>query len=355
MKNLYELATKVLFRLPPEAAHSLIFGLLGAAAPLPAWAASAWLGALDPRLSCEVAGLSLAGPVGLAAGLDKDGALGQFWPSLGFGFVELGTVTAQAQAGNPRPRLFRFPEVEALVNRMGFNNEGSYMLAQRLKGWRQRGTFPKVPVGVNLGKSKITPLAQAASDYAMSARRVASVADYLVLNVSSPNTPGLRELQDKEALREIICAVKAEAPQRPIFVKLAPDLAPEALTEAARVAEEEHLAGLIATNTTIERFGLPEVGAGGLSGRPLRERSLAVVRHLGASTSLPIIAVGGLSRVEDVCAAFAAGASAVQLYTALIYQGPGLLRSLNGGLLALMEQRGLPDLQALKASLRRSV
>ena len=354
MKTLYDLAKKLLFRLPPEAAHALVFAMAEVTAPLPSIAALALLGGRDPRLSYRVAGLALGGPIGLAAGLDKNGTLGQFWPALGFGFVELGTVTAQAQAGNPRPRLFRFPEAEALVNRMGFNNEGSYWLAERLKTWKRRQTFPKVPVGVNLGKSKITPLSQAASDYAMSARRVASVADYLVLNVSSPNTPGLRELQDKEALREIICAVQAEARLRPIFIKLAPDLSFEALTDAARVAEDERIAGIIATNTTIERFGLPEVGAGGLSGKPLRERSLAVVRHLGASTSLPIIAVGGLSTVEDVCQAFAAGASAVQLYTALIYQGPGLIQRINKGLLALMEQRGLENIEALILSLRSS-
>jgi dihydroorotate dehydrogenase len=352
MKTLYDLAKKILFRLPPEAAHTIVFSLAEMTAPLPSLAALALLGSIDPRLSCRVAGLSLAGPIGLAAGLDKNGTLGQFWPSLGFGFVELGTVTAQAQNGNPRPRLFRFPEAEALVNRMGFNNEGSYCLAERLKTWKQRQTFPKVPVGVNLGKSKITSLSQAADDYALSARRVSLFADYLVLNVSSPNTPGLRELQDKEALREIICAVQAEALRRPIFIKLAPDLSPEALTDAARVAEDEHIAGIIATNTTIERFGLPEVGAGGLSGTPLREKSLEVVRHLSANTSLPIIAVGGLSTVEDVCRAFAVGASAVQLYTAMIYQGPGLIQRMNKGLLALMEQRGLPDIQALKDSLR---
>jgi dihydroorotate dehydrogenase len=348
----YHLAKKFLFRMSPEAAHTFIFKMLEVTAPLPTIMAGLFLKELDPRLLCKVGGLSFAGPVGLAAGLDKNGSLGRFWPSLGFGFIELGTVTAQAQSGNPKPRLFRFPEEEALINRMGFNNEGSYWLAERLKSWKRDQSFPKIPVGVNLGKSKITPLAQAAADYALSARRVAKVADYLVLNVSSPNTPGLRELQDKDLLKEIICAVKEEAPQRPIFIKLAPDLSPEALSEAARAAEDEGCAGLIATNTTIERFGLPDVGAGGLSGKPLKEKALNVVRHLSTVTSLPIIAVGGLSSVEDVCRAFAVGASAVQLYTALIYQGPGLVQSINQGLVKLIEERGLPNIEVLKASLR---
>ncbi len=353
---MYRLLRPLLFRLPAERAHEAVFGAIGAGGPL----ARAWFGAVagppDPRLVTTVAGLRLAGPIGLAAGLDKDGRLARFWPSLGFGFVELGTVTAHPQPGNPPPRLFRFPEAGALVNRMGFNNAGSQALAERLTALRASGHAPAVPLGVNLGKSKVTPLEQAVDDYATSTDRVAAVADYLVINVSSPNTPGLRQLQDAAFLADIVAAVRARAQGRPVFVKLAPDLTDTALAEAVRVAEDAGAAGFIATNTTIDRSGLPpgapDVGPGGLSGRPLRARALEVVRAVARQTALPVIAVGGIGDVDAVTDALAAGAAAVQLYTALIFEGPGLVHRLNRALVSRLDADGLPDLDALRDALR---
>jgi dihydroorotate dehydrogenase len=346
---MYGAARSLLFRLDPERAHALVFGAVGALGPVARAAASLRFGPPDPRLATHVAGLALPGPIGLAAGLDKDGRLVRFWPMLGFGFVEVGTVTAHPQPGNPRPRLFRFPEAGAIVNRMGFNNEGSAALAARLAALPER---PAVPLGVNLGKSKVTPLDEAVGDYAASAARVARHADYLVVNVSSPNTPGLRTLQDPQHLRDIVAAVRAEAGERPVFVKLSPDLAPEALDDAVRVAADAGARGIIATNTTIERDGLPDVGPGGMSGRPLRARALAAVRRVAALGALPVIAVGGLFTVDDVLEALAAGAEAVQVYTALIFEGPGLVRRLDEGLVRRIERDGLRDFDELKASLR---
>jgi dihydroorotate dehydrogenase len=349
---MYRLARPLLFRLDPERAHDLTFTTLQALGPVARLVAASRCGPPDRRLATQVAGLALAGPVGLAAGLDKDGRLATFWPALGFGFVELGTVTAHPQPGNPRPRLFRLPEASALVNRMGFNNEGSAALARRLQLLRATGRAPRVPLGVNIGKSKITPLEEAVGDYAASAARVAEHADYLVINVSSPNTPGLRTLQDPGFLRDIVAAVVAEAGERPVFVKLSPDLEPEALDDAVRVAEEAGARGLIATNTTIGREGVRDPGPGGLSGRPLRARALAVVRHVAQRTALPVIGVGGLFTADDVTDAIAAGADAVQVYTALIYEGPGLVCRLNRALVARMERDGLRDFAELKAALR---
>jgi dihydroorotate dehydrogenase len=340
-----------LFALPPETAHDAVFAALRLAGPLARWVVGLGCGDPDPRLALEVAGLRLQGPVGLAAGLDKEGVLARLWPRLGFGAVELGTVTALAQPGNPKPRLFRFPDERALVNRMGFNNSGSQALADRLRTVTGPGRpgLP-VPLGVNLGKSKVTPLDEAAADYATSAGRVAGLCDYLVINVSSPNTPGLRELQDRAHLEGILAAVVAQAQGRPVFVKLAPDLSDEALDEAVSVAEGGGAAGIIATNTTTARYGLPDVGPGGLSGRPLAARSLAVVRHVAARTALPVIAVGGIGDAAGVLRAFAAGAAATQLYTAFIYGGPRTVHAINRGLVATLEAHGLPDVAALKAA-----
>lgn len=344
---MYALARPILFSMDPETAHRLVFRTLRTLGPVArAMASLAW-GPPPPQLATEVAGLRLAGPVGLAAGLDKDGVLARFWPTCGFGFVELGTVTAHPQPGNPQPRLFRFPDQGALVNRMGFNNHGSEGLAERLRGVGRLA----VPCGVNLGKSKITPLDEAVDDYATSTERVADVADYLVINVSSPNTPGLRKLQDRSFLLDIANAVMERAKQ-PVFIKLAPDLTEDAITDAARVAEEAGAAGIIATNTTIERPGIPDVGPGGLSGAPLAARSLEVVRLVCERTELPVIGVGGISSAEGAAAMLAAGASAVQVYSALIFHGPGLVHRINRGLVAMMEQRGAQTVAELRASLR---
>lgn len=349
---MYALARPLLFRLAPETAHTLTFNALRLGGPVARGLARLAWGPPDPRLATTIAGLPLAGPVGLAAGLDKDGTVPRFWPQIGFGFVELGTVTALAQPGNPKPRLFRFPDAQALINRMGFNNHGSQSLARRLGALREAGKLGPTPIGVNIGKSKVTPLEDAVSDYVTSTRRVAAIADYLVINVSSPNTPGLRKLQNADALMAIVEAVVGEAGATPVFVKLAPDLAHGELDDAIRVAEEGGAAGIIATNTTIRRYGLPDVGAGGLSGRPLTRQALEIVRYVAPRTRLPVVAVGGIGSVEDVCAALAAGAHAVQLYTALIFEGPGLVQRLNKGLVAKMEAAGVQDFNGLRQHLQ---
>lgn len=345
---MYRLARPLLFAMAPETAHNATFASLRALGPVARGVAGLTCGSPDPRLAVEVAGLRFAGPVGLAAGLDKNGVLADFWPRLGFGFVELGTVTAHAQAGNPKPRLFRFPEAGALINRMGFNNAGSEALAARLSPDRTR----LVPVGVNLGKSKITPLEEAPEDYATSAKRVNDRCDYLVINVSSPNTPGLRKLQGSEHLKGILSAVMEHAGGRPVFVKLAPDLTDEALEEAIEVADGGGASGIIATNTTIARTGLSEaqaaeVGAGGLSGAPLQPRALEVIRFVASRTTLPVIGVGGISTVAHVVAALEAGARAVQLYSAFVYGGPGLIARLNKGLIAHLDAAGLESITQL--------
>ena len=350
---MYGLIRPLLFKLDPEQAHNLTFRLLTHTGTLPASVSSAVYGPVSSRLATTVGRLSVAGPVGLAAGLDKNAEATAFWPSIGFGFVEVGTVTAKAQPGNPKPRLFRFPEHEAIVNRMGFNNEGAAGMAQRLRRTRQSWRSPAA-VGVNLGKSKVTPLNEAVDDYVESTRQLAEFADYLVINVSSPNTPGLRELQDEGALREIIQGVSAVAGDIPIFVKLAPDLENEALDALVRVAQEEDLEGLIATNTTIDHKGIADVGPGGLSGRPLAERSREVVGYLSQRIDKPIIAVGGISSVDDAMAMFERGASAIQIYSALIFQGPALIADINRALLRKMDELNVQSFEELRQKLRRS-
>ena len=346
---MYSVVRKLLFALQPERAHHLTFAWLRGTGPLSRGVAKLRYGAPDARLALQVGPLRFAGPVGLAAGLDKDGVLARYWPNLGFGAIELGTVTAHPQPGNPQPRLFRIPAHGALVNRMGFNNGGSAKLAERLRGLDLGPT----PVGINLGKSKITPLDEALDDYATSTARVKGLGDYLVINVSSPNTPGLRRLQDADRLGQIIDAVKRASAGEPVFVKLSPDLSDEALLELVQVAEAQEVAGLIATNTTIDHMGLADVGAGGLSGKPLAPRSLEVVRTLRAATSLPLIGVGGIASASDVLAMLAAGAQAVQLYSGLIYGGPGLIHRINRDILAFLDRRGggtLAELIATPAS-----
>ena len=281
-----------------------------------------------PSLARTIAGLSLSGPVGLAAGLDKNGEAAAFWPSLGFGFIELGTVTALPQSGNQKPRLFRIPKERAIINRMGFNNHGSEALAARLGALRESENWPTVPVGANIGKSKVTPLDEAAADYALSTERLAGLVDYLTVNVSSPNTPGLRELQGKEPLKRILDGVLIRAQQKPVFLKLAPDLSDSALQEAVELAISIGTSGIIATNTTITRpAGTGVLGeSGGLSGAPLAPLAKSKIGTVLKITAgrVPVIAVGGIHRAEQVAELLALGASAVQIYSALIYEGPML-------------------------------
>ena len=289
-----------------------------------------------------VAGIDFPGRVGVAAGLDKNGLGVKAWGSLGFGFAELGTVTAQGQPGNASPRLFRLPERGAIVNRMGFNNAGAAALAARLAaaGVVRGNGAVGIPLGVSLGKTKTTPLAEATADYLASFRLLAGYADYVAVNVSSPNTPGLRMLQDAVALRELTSTLMAEAERLagesvpvPVFVKLAPDLGEDALEELLEVCTATGVAGLIATNTTLARDGVERhpygAEAGGLSGAPLAARTRAVVSFLAARTTLPIIGVGGIMTADDGRALLDAGAVLLQVYTGYIYGGPALVRDLN--------------------------
>jgi len=315
-----------------------------------------------PRLPIKVLGLTFPNPVGLAAGLDKEARAVPVWPALGFGFSELGGVTWHPQPGNPTPRLFRAIPDEALINRMGFNNPGAVAMAQTLASWRTLGRWPAHPVGLNLGKSKLTPLDQAAEDYANSFRLLAPLADFFVVNVSSPNTPNLRQLQDKSALDEILAALQEvnrsggpgrEAQPKPILVKVAPDLSFEALDEILELAGPRQLAGIVATNTTL---GRPEATdpalrliyseAGGLSGKPLRARSTEIIRHLHRQTRgrLPIIGVGGIFTAADAWEKITAGASLVQVYTGLVYEGPSIARAIVRGLHERMLEAGFAEL-----------
>jgi dihydroorotate dehydrogenase len=311
----------------------------------------------DPKLAIDALGLHFAHPVGLAAGFDKNATAYEALAALGFGFVEVGTVTGQAQPGNPKPRLFRLPADRALINRMGFNNLGASVVTTHLTGQRS------VPIGVNIGKTKIVSEENAASDYVASTRLLGPLADYLVVNVSSPNTPGLRNLQTVELLRPLLAAVKAElgkiSPRRPLLVKIAPDLNDADIDAIADLALELELDGIIATNTTISRAGLRSsaaeieaCGAGGLSGAILKGRSLEVLQRLYARVGkrLILISVGGIETAEDAWARLAAGASLVQIYTGFVYGGPLLVWSLQRGLARLMSASKLRSISELVGS-----
>ncbi len=330
--NLYSaVARPLFFRLPAETAHELTMKMLGLAAAL--------FGRHVPTPSgkaVESFGIRFPNAVGLAAGMDKNATALPIWPLLGFGCVEIGTVTAHAQPGNPRPRLFRLPEQCALINRMGFNNEGAAAVAHRLEKWRRSGRWPCVPVGINLGKSRITSLDEAPEDYALSFRTLREYGDYFVVNVSSPNTPGLRELQAVEHLRLILRALDRENnDSKPVLVKIAPDLANEDVAEIVVAGEEGGAAGWIATNTTIDHRTVPagRDQQGGLSGDPLRERSTEVLRLVATMATRPVIGVGGVSGVASAREKLAAGACLVQLYTALVFGGPSLPRRIARGLM----------------------
>lgn len=288
-----------------------------------------------PGLATTIGPLTLKSPVGLAAGLDKDGEAIEIWPALGFGFVEIGTVTAHPQAGNPQPRLFRLARERALINRMGFNNKGSQALADTLRGLRERGLWPDVPVGANIGKSKITPLDEATDDYLTSIGRLNGLVDYFTVNVSSPNTPGLRQLQSAERLKALLGAV-VPAAEAPVMVKISPDLAEEDLDAAVEVAYQSGCLALIATNTTSSRpqtTGRLDEG-GGMSGAPLWPLARRRIRRALAVADgrLPIIGVGGVRSAEQARALLDDGCAAVQLYTGLIFEGPGLVHRINRGL-----------------------
>lgn len=326
-----QLVRPLLFSFDPETAHNLAIRCLRTLADFPSL-----LRMLQrfqpPRKPKTVFGITFPQPVGLAAGFDKNGLALPGWAALGFGFIEIGTVTAKAQPGNPKPRIFRFPHQEALINRLGFNNDGADVVAERLRGLREGGRWPQVPVGINIGKSKVTPLEAATDDYVYSFRRLSPFADYVALNVSSPNTPGLRSLQEKEALTHLLETIRDEnrTIRKPILVKIAPDLSDEEIEQISAACEQNEIAGLIATNTTIDHAGIPAAldQVGGLSGAPLREKSTAIIRFIRSHTQLPIIASGGICDAESAFEKIAAGADLLQVYTGYIYRGPGLLREI---------------------------
>jgi dihydroorotate dehydrogenase len=288
-----------------------------------------------PVRPVTVFGLTFPNQIGLAAGFDKNGVALPAWAALGFGFIEIGTVTSKAQAGNPKPRIFRYSEQQALINRLGFNNDGADAVANRLRQCQESGRWPKVPVGINLGKSKTTPVDQAPSDYLHSFRRLRRFADYVVLNVSSPNTPGLRSLQEPESLSILVRAIREEnRMDKPVLVKIAPDLSIMQLEEIIAVCVENNIAGIIATNTTLDHASIPKSRdqEGGLSGVPLREKATALVREITARSTIPVIACGGIFDVPSAREKIEAGAKLLQVYTGYVYRGPTLLREISNSL-----------------------
>ena len=332
MKNAYELFVRpLLFSLDAETAHHVTVGLLGRASHFDA--VLRLLRSFQPSSRPRTLfGLNFPNPIGLAAGLDKNGVALPAWAALGFGFIEIGTVTAKAQHGNPKPRIFRLPEQQALINRLGFNNDGADTIAQRLAALRESGRWPAVPVGINIGKSRVTPLEQATDDYLYSFHLLRDFADYITLNISSPNTPGLRELQEPEKLLELLHAIGNEArtAPKPLVVKISPDLSGTELKAILAVCEQNGVSGIIATNTTLDHSSIaPQVDqAGGLSGAPLQNKSTALVREINARSTIPVIASGGIFDAESAREKFQAGAQLIELYTGLVYRGPQLLREI---------------------------
>ena len=346
----YPLLRPLFFSFDPEHAHYLALNALQLlqASPFKSPPPS------DPRLRQELWGLDFPNPVGLAAGYDKNAQIPLAWSALGFGFAELGTLTAKAQPGNPQPRIFRLEKDQACINRLGFNNEGAQAAAQRLKSLLPANRPHPIPLGFNIGKSRVASLDEAVNDYLESSGQLLPFADYLVVNVSSPNTPDLRKLQEVERLRQLLEALLAQAKQlaqqastkpKPVLVKIAPDLPDEEIVEIAQLSLAVGISGLIATNTTTARPALRtqinEIG--GLSGRPLAVRATEVLRVLFQTVEgkLPLIGVGGIFSAEDAYERICAGASLVQVYTGLIYEGPFLPRRIARGLGQILSRKGI--------------
>jgi dihydroorotate dehydrogenase len=326
----------LLFRLDAELAHRLT---LAALARVPALTPTAD----PPELAIEVCGLTFTNPLGLAAGMDKDARAITAWNALGFGFAEIGTVTPRPQSGNPRPRMWRLSTQRALINRLGFPSDGIASVAPRIA--RARDRRPRLRLALNLGPNKETPAEQVAQDYAALARGAAPLADFIVVNVSSPNTPGLRDFQAPERIRTIIETIRrASTPLPPIMLKIAPDLLPPMINDICDAATALGLDGIVATNTTLQResVGVESALPGGLSGAPLTELARAVIKQVHRRTAgrIALIGVGGVSSAEDAYAHIQAGASLVELYTGLIYQGPGVVRTIKRGLVRLLARDG---------------
>ena len=326
----------------PEAIHEQLIGILAAVGENPLLRGLLGVVSASSGSAIEVAGVRFPNRVGLAAGMDKDGLAARAWAALGFGFAELGTVTGRAQPGNDRPRVFRLKDSRALINRMGFNNHGAAALAQTLAeaGVLRGNGGAGVPLGISIGKTKLVAVEDAVADYLTSLDAVAPHADYVAINVSSPNTPNLRTLQDGGALAELTTALVGRAAELgrtpvPIFVKIAPDLSWEQIDEVLAACESTGIAGVIATNTTLGREGLAATDAGlaeqtgGLSGQPLTARALEVVRYVTSHTGLPVMGVGGIMTADGATRMFDAGAALIQLYTGFIYAGPGLVAAIN--------------------------
>lgn len=363
----YSLIKSVLFRMDPEWIHHRVLTSLAWCSRRPVLLdmLHTRCGVSDPTLSIRCFGLNFPHPILLAAGLDKNAVALPAWAALGFAGVEIGSVTALAQPGNPLPRLFRLPADRALINRMGFNNDGAEQVAARLEALFERRGRPRIPLGINLGKSKLTPLEEAPEDYRRSMSLLWPFADYFVINVSSPNTPGLRQLQERDKLEALLEVVQTYGLQRaapgkskPLLLKIAPDLTSEQVDELADLALARGLDGLIATNTTLSRVGLKTSleQAGGLSGAPLKQRAREVLQQLRArvGTRLPLVSVGGIDSGDEVLLRLRAGASLVQVYTGFIYEGPALISRSCKTLREAVRQAGQPSLAALLASERQS-
>ena len=332
MKNLYERVVRpLLFSLDPETAHRVTIELLRGASHFDL-ALRVLRFFQPPSKTKTLFGLTFPNPIGLAAGLDKNGVALPAWAALGFGFIEIGTVTAKPQPGNPEPRIFRLPQQQALINRLGFNNDGADAIAERLRALRRTKRWPGVPIGINIGKSRATPLEHATEDYLYSFRLLRDFADYIALNVSSPNTPGLRELQEPRKLSELVQAIGNEpsTATNPLLIKISPDLSPIELEVILNVCAENGVAGIIATNTTLDHSSVPPEldEEGGLSGAPLREKATALMRDIVAKSAIPVIASGGICDAGSAREKLQAGAELVQLYTGFVYCGPRLLREI---------------------------
>jgi dihydroorotate dehydrogenase len=349
---MYQLVRPLLFKMDPEEAHErTIHALKLVEDSAPAKSVLKMLyGLRDDRLEMSLWGITFPNPVGLAAGFDKNAEVYHALAALGFGFVEVGTITPIAQSGNPRPRLFRLPQHQAIINRMGFNNYGAYAASQNLVDY----AYADIPIGINIGKNKATPNEEAAGDYVKCLDMLYPYGHYFVINVSSPNTPNLRDLQETENLRALIREIRAKAldmemrgvKSKPILLKVAPDMTDEQMTDVVRAAVAEGVAGIIATNTTLSREAVKDHAlaeeAGGLSGKPLESRSTAWVKEIyqEVGEKVPIIGVGGIFNGDDAYRKIRAGASLVQVYTGMAYQGPGIAKMINKRLLKLMERDG---------------
>ena len=347
----------ILFLKDPEKTHEQTLALLARLSFLEP-ALEPFFAVADERLQVRLGPVTFSNPVGLAGGFDKNGVAIRSWPAFGFGFVEIGAVTAQGQPGNSKPRLIRLPRDQALINRLGFNNEGAEAVRARLDSVRSNGAWPKIPLGINIGRTKVVETKDAAADYLFTFGRLYPFGDFFTLNVSSPNTPNLRELQEKNLLKELLEAIQGKNRElarklgsgaKPIFVKVDPDMSFQQLDEVIGVLEAQQVTGIIATNATAflrEKLSSGVGEPGGLSGRPLRERATSFIRHIYQVTRgrLPIIGVGGIFTAEDAYEKIQAGATAVQILTGFVYEGPCAVKRINQGLVRLMERDGFKNI-----------